>query len=339
MSPLQDFFRANRGQWELLESILARAKAHGLHNLNHEDLILLGRLYRKVASHLAYARTHRLEPELLAYLNNLVGRTHTYIYLPPTGARQWIALFFRRTFPAVLQKRIGFVLLAAVLMLGAGGLGYYLQARAPEAAQAMMPGLAAEVYDRFTKNEWFNDPLSDRPIISAAIMSNNIRVAIIAFGGGILLGLFTVYALYGNGLMLGVLNCYFALRGHGLDFWVAILPHGVIELTAICIAGGAGLLLASALVSPGEYRRRDALVVRGRDAIVLFLGVVVLLVIAGAIEGFISTIGSLSSAARLVVAVASAVLVYPYLFWPRRRSDNEPGREGLPVLMADGNLP
>jgi len=336
---LYEFYHANRPGWERLESILAQAKRRGLHNLSHGDLLELGRLYRRAASHLAYARTNHLEPELISYLNNLVGRAHAYVYLPPASAPRQVWLFFRRTFPAVLQKRIGFVLLATLLMASAACLGLYLQMTSAKAAAALTPPGIGEVYERFAKNTWFNDPLAQRPLISAAIMANNIRVAIMAFTGGVLLGLLTFYALYGNGLMLGVLTGIFIQHGHGLDFWATILPHGVTELTAICIAGGAGLLLGSALVHPGRYRRRDALVIRGRDAVILFLGVAALLVVAGAIEGFVSTIGSLGTIPRLAIAGVSGILVYAYLFWPRKWEESAPKRDGLLGLVGEEGLP
>ena len=231
------------------------------------------------------------------------------------------------------------MLLSAGLMIAAGGVGYYLQTHAPKVASAVMPRVAEDLYERFTDRTWFNDPLAERPLISAAIMANNIRVAIMAFAGGVLVGLITFYAVYANGLMLGVVTAFFAARHHGLDFWATILPHGVTELTAICIAGGAGLLIASALIHPGQYRRRDALIVRGRDAVILFLGVVFLLVFAGAIEGFISTIGSLGNVPRLAVAAASALLIFPYLFWPRKYGDSAPKRDGLLALVKEEGLP
>ncbi|MGE5549932.1 MAG: stage II sporulation protein M [Bacteroidota bacterium] len=339
MSNLQQFYRANRPNWEQLEAILEQARRRGLPSLSRADLMALGRLYRRAASNLAYARTHRLEPELIAYLNNLVGRAHAYVYLPPAGIWRQISLMLRQTFPTVLQKRLVFVLLAAALMAGAAGLGYYLQCRSPKVAAAMLPGVAEETYKRFSDNTWFNDPLAQRPLISAAIMANNIKVAVMAFAGGILIGLITFYSLYFNGLMLGILTGFFVSRHHGLDFWATILPHGVTELTAICIAGGAGLLLASALVSPGRYRRRDALIIRGRDAVILFLGVVVLLIFAGAIEGFVSTIGSLGNGPRLAIAGGSGVLVYLYLFWPRKSPDAALKRDGLAALAGEEGLP
>lgn len=339
MSNLQQFYRANRPAWEQLESIIAQARRRGLPNLGHKELVELGRLYRHAASNLAYARTHRLEPELIAYLNNLVGRTHAYVYIPPANTWRQISLMFRRTFPAVLQKRLVFVVFAALLMLGSAGLGYYLQAQSPKTAAAMLPGIAEETYERFQDNTWFNNPLAQRPLISAAIMANNIKVAVMAFAGGILIGLVTFYALYMNGLMLGVLTGFFAGRRHGVDFWATILPHGVTELTAICIAGGAGLLLASALISPGRYRRRDALLLRGRDAVVLFLGVVMLLVFAGAIEGFVSTIGTLGNTPRFAIAGGSGALVYAYLFWPRKNREDGLKRDGLLALAGEEELP
>ncbi|MGE5529888.1 MAG: stage II sporulation protein M [Patescibacteria group bacterium] len=340
MAALHEFYRRNRPNWERLETILGRAGSRGLASLDRQDLLSLGRLYRQAASNLAYARTHRLEPDLIAYLNGLVGRAHAYIYVSPAGTLRRIGLFFRRTFPAVLQKRLGFILLAFLIMLGAAAFGLCLQLLAPKAAAVLVPpGRSAELYKRFEENTWFNDPLAERPLISGAIMANNIWVSVMAFAGGILLGLLTFQVLYGNGLLLGVLTGVFIRHGHGFDFWATILPHGVIELTAIAIAGGAGLLLASALINPGRYRRRDALVIRGRDAVVLLLGVACLLVAAGAIEGFVSTIGRLGNAPRLLIAGATALLLYPYLLWPRKGPQEALERDGLLALAGEEGLP
>jgi hypothetical protein len=108
------------------------------------------------------------------------------------------------------------------------------------------------------------------------------------FAGGIFMGLLTLYMLIQNGVMLGAAAVAVARHHTALEFWGFVAPHGVVELPSIFIAGGAGLMLAYALVNPGEYSRRTALGMAGREAVVLILGVVAMLVIAGLTEAFFS---------------------------------------------------
>jgi uncharacterized membrane protein SpoIIM required for sporulation len=143
-------------------------------------------------------------------------------------------------------------------------------------------------------------------------MSNNVRVTFAAFAGGILAGVGTVVALVMNGIMLGAVAGIFANYSANLHLWAFILPHGVIELTAICIGGGAGLWLGSAFVLPGRITRREALVVRGREAVSLIGGVAVMLVVAGMIEGFISP-SELPNPVKFALAALFALLLVAYL--------------------------
>jgi uncharacterized membrane protein SpoIIM required for sporulation len=150
------------------------------------------------------------------------------------------------------------------------------------------------------------------PVMASAIATNNVQVTFLAFAGGILAGLGTVLVLVGNGVSIGAVYGLFA--SYGLDrFLLAfVLPHGVIELTAICIAGGAGLWLGSALLVPGRRTRGEALVERGREAVSLLAGTTLLLLVAGALEGFVSP-SSLPFALKAAVSALSAVLLGGYL--------------------------
>ena len=126
------------------------------------------------------------------------------------------------------------------------------------------------------------------PLMSSAIMTNNIRIAIAAFAGGALLALPTLYVLIFNGLMVGGLGALYANAGYGYDFWATIAPHGCIELTSIVISAAAGTMLAAPIFNPGRLRRLDALKRNALRAGVLILGVCCMLLVAGAIEGFFS---------------------------------------------------
>jgi len=147
--------------------------------------------------------------------------------------------------------------------------------------------------------------------MSALIITNNIRVAIVAFAGGMTLGALTVYSIYFNGLDLGSIGALFANAGYGYDFIATVAPHGVIELTAIQVAGGGGLLLAAGVLVPGRLRRSVALVRNARRAGVLILGVCAMLVVAGAIEGFFSPL-RLSAEIRLAFGAVTAIGLIAY---------------------------
>jgi uncharacterized membrane protein SpoIIM required for sporulation len=142
-------------------------------------------------------------------------------------------------------------------------------------------------------------------------MTNNIRVSFLAFAGGVLLGLLTVYVLIVNGLQIGGILGLCAQFGLADELLTFVVGHGVIELSVIFVAGGSGLQLGWALLRPGPYRRRDALVRAGRRAVRLVAGCVPLLIIAGLIEGFISP-SALPATLKANVGLISGVLLYTY---------------------------
>jgi uncharacterized membrane protein SpoIIM required for sporulation len=147
------------------------------------------------------------------------------------------------------------------------------------------------------------------------IMTNNITVSFMAFALGITFGVGTVYVLLFNGLLLGTLAALCYTHDLSIPFWSFVLPHGVIELTAILIAGAAGLLLAAALLAPGDLPRRQALVQTAKQSVHLVLGCVPLLIAAGLIEGFFSP-ASLSPALKFFTAGCFLFLLLFYLFIP-----------------------
>jgi uncharacterized membrane protein SpoIIM required for sporulation len=158
-------------------------------------------------------------------------------------------------------------------------------------------------------------------------MTNNIRVAIFAFGGGILFGLGTVVALVENGLMLGATSGLAIQHGLGGALISFVSPHGGIEMTVIFISGGAGLRLGHALLSPGLVTRRSALTAAATGAVPLLFGCVPLLIIAGTLEGFVSPSG-IPNLAKFAIGASALILLYTYLLRagraeqpPQRRAD------------------
>jgi uncharacterized membrane protein SpoIIM required for sporulation len=144
-------------------------------------------------------------------------------------------------------------------------------------------------------------------------MTNNIRVTFLAFAGGVTLGLFTLYVLLMNGLLLGAVAGVAQRFDFADNLWGFVAAHGVVELSVIFIAGGAGLQLGWSVLRPGLLTRRASLVVATRRAVYLLFGCVPLLVITGVIEGFVSPSQVLPLWVKLLVALTSGVLLYSYL--------------------------
>lgn len=312
--------RARAAGWERLELLLARSGRRGLRALDAQELFETGKLYRWVTSDLAYAQGHGYDAELQHYLNRLTARAHALVYgtTVETG-RARFARFFTHTFPDEFRKSWPYIAACAAITVAWAVVSWVVVNANPANAYALLPD--AIVPSHITKslhdsNFAFSPEFSAG--MSAFIITNNIRVAVLAFAGGIVtLGLFTIYELTLTGLMIGGLGALFARAGFGADYWATIAPHGFIEITAIQIAAAGGLLLAGGVLNPGRLRRQDAIAQNGSRAGVLIAGVTAMLCVAGIIEGFFSPL-RFSMAARASVGAITAVALIAYFGWAGR---------------------
>jgi uncharacterized membrane protein SpoIIM required for sporulation len=204
--------------------------------------------------------------------------------------------------------------------------------RRPELAREVLPAgmidRAETARVRAERGEGYIDiPEIMRPAAASGIIANNVQVTFAALAGGMTAGVLTVLLLVTNGIFLGGVHGLYVSKGIGDLLLAFVAPHGVLELTAITIAGGGGLLIASALLLPGALTRREALVVRGRRAIRLIAASTLLLVIAGAIEGFISPRETWPLGHKLAVALATGVFLLVYLALGRGGAEEGPGEE------------
>ncbi|MBI4491508.1 MAG: stage II sporulation protein M [Chloroflexi bacterium] len=306
-----------RGDWARLEALLARAGAGNLRRLEAEELEELGRLYRRLTSDLALAQRDYPGDRLTGYLNQLAARAHAQVYRTEASGWPRVWAFLLVDFPRLYRRRLPFILAALALFALPGLAAFLFAALDPAAGEALVaPQLVA-----FLKRGqlWTDIPGPLRPFASSLIMANNLQVAFFAFAGGILAGVGTVYVLLQNGLLLGAvagLAHAYGLSGPLLAF---VAPHGAIELSVVLIAGGAGLRLGWALLRPGLLSRRAALAEGGREAVQLLLGCVPLLVLAGALEGFVSP-STLPAEAKLGLGLTSGLALYAYLCLFGRRS-------------------
>ena len=159
---------------------------------------------------------------------------------------------------------------------------------------------------------WMGSIVGIEPLASSGITINNISVSFAAISGGMTAGLYTAYIMGYNGLSIGAIATLVGQNNLAYPFWAFVFPHGALELPAIFFAGGAGLLIARAILFPGKYRRLDALRFYGSKAVQLVFAIVPMLVIAGTIEGFFSPNPNVNAAIKYLVGIILFTLLVLY---------------------------
>jgi uncharacterized membrane protein SpoIIM required for sporulation len=325
------FVRAAKPRWDRLESRIAQIDRRGLRSLEPAQIEELALDYRALTSDLAMARGRGYDSAIVGYANRLSARAHAYVYLG-TSRSGWSAVrrFLWTTFPREVRRSWLPIGACVAITIACAVIAYGAVTHEPANAYALLPPAQIPAISRALHDTNFGFDRAYAPLVASEIITNNIRVALVAFAGGMTCGLLTVWILLQNGLMLGGSAALFARAHFGLDFWATIAPHGVIELAAIQIAGGAGLLLAAAIVAPGRIRRVDALVRNARRAGTLGLGTAAMLVVAGTIEGFVSP-QRLSPDVRIAIGTLTALALAVYIAFAGRaaqRTADDPAADG-----------
>jgi uncharacterized membrane protein SpoIIM required for sporulation len=310
---LDPFLSLRSEGWRRLSALLDRLVSAGPGRLSVEELEELGRLYRRAASDLAYARAHFNDPETVSYLNQVVARGHAAIYRP--GRARWgrVWRFLLAEFPRQVRSCAPFVAVAAIALFGSAAVGGVVSALSPESASLLVP----EEFSRALREPGAGGTLGAMPaemeaLLGSVILTNNIQVGFLSFALGITCGVGTIYVLVQNGLMLGVLGGVLGRGKQGLLFWSLVAPHGGMELVAICICGGSGLVLGWALVNPGDLARREALIGAGRRAVPLVMGAAPMFGVAALVEAFV-TPAPAPAALKLAIGGVGAVAALAYL--------------------------
>jgi uncharacterized membrane protein SpoIIM required for sporulation len=307
------FVHRRSAAWENLETLLQRAARRGVRALAPDDVEAIGRLYRATTSDLAYAQGQGYDELLLQYLNRLIARAHAYVYgRAAAGGWTRVARFYTQSFPQEFRRSFGFIALCIAITVAASIFAYVLVRNHPGYAYALLPDamIPAEIKKSLHDSNFAFDSGSS-PLMSSEIITNNIKVSIYAFAGCVTLGIMTLWIIFFNGIMLGAVGALFTNAGFGPDFWATVAPHGFIELTAIQIAGAAGLLISAGIVAPGRMRRVDAIRSAASRAGTLIAGVASMLVVAGTIEGFFSPL-RLSMQIRIGFGLVTAALLLAY---------------------------
>jgi uncharacterized membrane protein SpoIIM required for sporulation len=317
MQPQERFVRERKRAWQRLEHLLGRLDRSSLRRLHREEVRELGRIYRRTASDLAIARAESRDPRLVNYLNSLVIRAHGRIYRADAQGGRRLREFFTQSFPQTFRRTWRYTAIAFVTFTALAVVSYFATWRDPEFSEfAGIDPVFRYVINQ--KIHWWERLNEFNQVGSSFIMVNNIWVMFQAFALGALLGIGTLYAMAFNGAMIGAVLALTYRAGFGFDLVSFMVGHGVVELSCIFLAGGAGLLIGSAILLPGDLSRGDALKTRGLEAVRLIAGCVPLLVVAGIIEGFISP-APINPAIKFAVGITTGLALYSYLIFAGRR--------------------
>jgi uncharacterized membrane protein SpoIIM required for sporulation len=321
--PLDRFINERKRAWQRLEGLLHLLDRMTLRRLNREEVRELGRIYRRTASDLAIARAESRDPRLVNYLNSLVIRAHGRIYRADAQGARRIRNFFVRDFPLAFRRTWRYTATAFGVFLLFSAIAFFGTRHDPDFSE--FAGISPFFRELVINNRthWWEDLNEANQIGSSQIFTNNIRVTFYAFALGAMFGIGTLYVLAFNGAMFGAIMALTYRAGFGNDLLAFVVGHGVIELSCIFIAGGAGLLIGTALLMPGNLSRGDAFKSRGMEAVRLIVGCVPLLVIAGIIEGFISP-APIDARIKFSIAGVTGIALYSYLLLAGRWTESVP---------------
>jgi uncharacterized membrane protein SpoIIM required for sporulation len=318
---LEVWLTEHRPSWQRLEEIVDRLQQRGPRRIPAQDLCELTERYQAACAELAQLRALSADPSIVGPLNRLVTRVHGQIYRGGPRRSWRLSRFFLVQYPRLFRQTWKFTLASFLLSVVSAGMAYSTVQRSPEVVSDILGGGDSEFYgpkqvadirERFGHE--------GNPLFSSFVITNNIRVALAAFALGITFGIGSAYMMIVNGAMLGGIAGAFAKSGIEGQFWMVILPHGALELSAVVIAGGAGLLVGYGLWCPGQRTRRRALREEVVRAMQLAVGLVPAFAVAGLFEGLVTPSDAIPESVKVGLGIAAAVAFWLYLLVAGRES-------------------
>jgi uncharacterized membrane protein SpoIIM required for sporulation len=316
------FVNERKNNWQQLEGLLEILETSPLRGLPRAQVRELGELYRRAASDLAIARAESRDPRLVNYLNGLVIRAHGKIYRAEAQGAGLVWQFFVKDFPRAFRRTWRYTALAFAVFTIFAIASFALCYNDLNFADEL--GLGSLRFAVQSDIKWWQDLNEANQIGATRILTNNIMVAINAFAYGAFFGIGTLYVLIFNGLHIGgaLGVCYALNPAFGNELVTFMVGHGVIELSCIFIAGGAGMLIGYSMINPKDLTRAQALKNNGMQAARLAIGCACLLFIAGIIEGFLSP-SLLPAWVKFGTGILTGVAMYSYLLLAGRESEEK----------------
>ncbi len=316
-------------RWSTFATMLRDAQHRGLRHMSETEVSDFVAQYREIATDLARLKTASkdTQSDALFYLSRLVAGGHNLLYRQRSVTGRAAVRFVAVNVPREMRRSWGYIAIAALCLFGPMAVTYQAVVNDPLLAESLLP---SEMIDRANEGvarakngdrTYVEIKSFMRPIAASNIIANNIQVTYTVFAFGITAGIGTLLMLITNGVSIGAALGLYQSKGILSQIGEFVLSHSVFELSAICIAGAGGLLIARALLLPGQYTRREALVVYGRRAIRLITASTLLLIVAGTIEGLVSPRTDIPITDKIVIAAVSAFVLLVYFLLGGRGMD------------------
>ncbi len=308
------FINQNIEHWEELEELLLSEQS---------DPIRLHDLFVKVSSDFAYARTYFPNRMVRIYLNELTQRVFNKIYRKKNRFDiSSLVDFYQNTLPRELLRNKWALIISAVVFISAMSIGWLSSADDPGFLRSVLGDSYVEMTE---ENITIGDPMAvykkaNQVDMFLGITVNNIRVAINAYVLGLLFSIGSIVILIFNGVMLGSFQQFFHAEGLLMTSTLTIWIHGTLEISAIIIAGSAGIILGQGALLPGTLRRWTSFRIKARQSLNILLSTVPLFIVAGFLEGFVTRMTDWPDFVKVLIILTSLfVILYIYVIHPIRR--------------------
>ncbi|MGZ4450792.1 MAG: stage II sporulation protein M [Nocardioides sp.] len=301
---LDAYVLAHAPEWERLERLTRQRRLTGAES---DELV---ERYQQVATHLSVVRTSAPDASLIAHLSALLSRARNRATGTRTGTWRGVAGFFAHRFPAALYRlRWWWLGTLAANVVVTGVMMLWLLAH-PDVEQSLLSPAEIDQLVHHDVEGYYSEYAASH--FAAQVWVNNAWVSGLCIAMGVL-GFPVVVALYKNIANLAIIGSIMTRHHQGQHFWGLILPHGLLELTAVFVAGGVGLRLFWSWVEPGDLTRGQSLAREGRTAGTVALGLVAVLLVSGLIEAFV-TPSPLPTWARVGIGVVAESCFLAYVF-------------------------
>lgn len=329
---IDSFIQHYRPEWQRLEQACAKGRA-GLARLSGPEIDDVVRLYLRASAQLAEVRTRHRDPRLEAYLNRLVTTAHGTLYGGRVHSWRDTLRLFGARYQEATRRTAPYILVCAVITVVLTAATEIWVANSRSVRAGILPGISRQAL----QHGHHAVSLGPAPGVSSFIFLHNAQVAVLSFIVGIAFCGITLFLVALQAVQLGTLAGTFQALGYSGRFWALILPHGLLELSAICIAAGAGLRMGWAIIAPGDRTRADALSQEAGDAVLVVLGVVPAFAVAALIEGFVTPSG-INPVISITLGVVVAATYHALLFGTRRHRFRaaEPAEAPPALTVAPG---
>ncbi|QCX28429.1 stage II sporulation protein M [Nocardioides jishulii] len=307
---LDAYVVAHRAEWARLNTLTRRRRLTGA------EADELADLYQQVGTHLSAVRAQSPDPALVQHLSVLLTNARSRALASRTSTVAGVAYFFTHRFPAALYRLRYWWLGALVGNVVVAGLMMWWLYHHPSVEQSMMSQEQIDALVAHDFENYYTEPASSH--FAAQVWVNNAWVSALCIALGIL-GVPVFWLLFQNIANLAVIGAIMHRYDHGAHFWGLLLPHGLLELTAVFVAAGTGLRLFWSWIEPKDLTRARSIAREGRTAATIALGLVVVLLVSGVIEGFVTPSG-LPTWGRLAIGVLAEVVFFGYVFVVGRRA-------------------